>query len=174
MTVHTYNIINNDPVPYASFTITKSLSLNRRGVSTGYTDSSNGAIVMDGVTYGSSQGSMVYSGTTDRNGDAVVTLEQPQGVGLQTPLTIAPPNSGISNVDVDYTVVFTVATSPDAVSANMWGHMDDAIMVDSMTFNRPKLKSEVSSSVGELTENNETRARMTRKTPQIPVPGLRR
>ncbi|HAW7656429.1 TPA: RatA-like protein [Escherichia coli] len=163
MTVHTYNIINNDPVPYASFTITKSLSLNRQGVSTGYTDSSNGAIVMDGVTYGSSQGSMVYSGTTDRNGDAVVTLEQPQGVGLQTPLTIAPPNSGISNVDVDYTVVFTVATSPDAVSANMWGHMDDAIMVDSMTFNRPKLKSEVSSSVGELTENNETWARMTWK-----------
>ncbi|EIF6242024.1 RatA-like protein [Escherichia coli] len=163
MTVHTYNIINNDPVPYASFTITKSLSLNRQGVSTGYTDSSNGAIVMDGVTYGSSQGSMVYSGTTDRNGDAVVTLEQPQGVGLQTPLTIAPPNSGISNVDVDYTVVFTVATSPDAVSANMWGHMDDVITVDSMTFNRPKLKAEVTSSVGELTENNETWARMTWK-----------
>ncbi|MEB7740624.1 DUF823 domain-containing adhesin [Escherichia coli] len=163
MTVHTYNIINNDPVPYASFTITKGLSLNRQGVSTGYTDSSNGAIVMDGVTYGSSQGSMVYSGTTDRNGDAVVTLEQPQGVGLQTPLTIAPPNSGISNVDVDYTVVFTVETSPDAVSANMWGHMDDTITVDSMTFNRPKLKSEVSSSVGELTENNETWARMAWK-----------
>lgn len=44
----------------------------------------------------------------------------------------------------------------------MWGHMDETITVDSSTFTRPKLASEVASPDGTLTENNEIWARVSR------------
>lgn len=43
----------------------------------------------------------------------------------------------------------------------MWGHMDETITVDSSTFTRPKLASEVASPDGTLTENNEIWARVS-------------
>lgn len=153
--VHTYNAINNTPVPYASFTITKGISRSRENQTSGFDDPSNGVILMDGVAYGTSESSVVYSGTTDVNGDAVVTVEQPQGVGLRTPLKISPTQSNITNVVVDYSVIFTVPTSPDTVTARMYGHMDDTITVDALTFNRPKLAKEVSDG-NTVIENNET------------------
>lgn len=153
--VHAYNAINNTPVPYASFTITKGISRSRENQTSGFDDPSNGVILMDGVAYGTSESSVVYSGTTDVNGDAVVTVEQPQGVGLRTPLKISPTQSDITNVEVDYSVIFTVPTSPDTVAARMYGHMDDTITVDALTFNRPKLAKEVSGG-NTVIENNET------------------
>ncbi|EEB9697365.1 RatA-like protein [Salmonella enterica subsp. enterica] len=153
--VHTYNAINNTPVPYASFTITKGISRSRENQTSGFDDPSNGVILMDGVAYGTLESSVVYSGTTDVNGDAVVTVEQPQGVGLRTPLKISPTQSDITNVVVDYSVIFTVPTSPDTVAARMYGHMDDTITVDALTFNRPKLTKEVSGG-NTVIENNET------------------
>ncbi|EDW6543296.1 RatA-like protein [Salmonella enterica subsp. enterica] len=153
--VHTYNAINNTPVPYASFTITKGISRSRENQTSDFDDPSNGVILMDGVAYGTSESSVVYSGTTDVNGDAVVTVEQPQGVGLRTPLKISPTQSDITNVVVDYSVIFTVPTSPDTVAARMYGHMDDTITVDALTFNRPKLAKEVSGG-NTVIENNET------------------
>lgn len=153
--VHTYNAINDTPVPYANFTITKGISRSRENQASGFDDPSKGVILMDGVVYGTSESSMVYSGTTDINGDAIVTVEQPQGVGLRTPLTISPTQSDITNVVVDYSVVFTVPTSPDSVAARMYGHMDDTITVDALTFNRPKLAKEVSGG-NTVIENNET------------------
>lgn len=162
MTVHTLNALNSAPVANAAFTITKDIGLNQRGRADGFDDPTNGDLEMNGTFYGTSQPSMVYSGTTDVQGNATVVIEQPQGVGLRTPLTITPANSEIPNT-VNYSVIFTVATSPNVPGpqgAQMWGHMDDTITVDSMTFTRPKLFSEVSGGRTSLTENNETWVRV--------------
>lgn len=154
MTVRSVNGQNNQPVPYTAFTITKDISLDREEQATGYTDPTNGAITLNGTEYGTSKPSMVYSGTTDAQGVAIVEIEQPQGAGVRTKLVVTPANSVLPNV-INYYVTFTVPTSPDVMGARMWGHMDDTITVDSMVFNRPKLFSEVSSGQSQLEENNE-------------------
>ena len=69
-------------------------------------------------------------------------------------LSVTPVNSYLPNT-VNYSVIFTTPTSPDVTGAQMWGHMDETITVDSSTFTRPKLASEVASPDGTLTENNE-------------------
>ncbi|MCZ8623613.1 DUF823 domain-containing adhesin [Escherichia albertii] len=159
MTVHTVNALNNAPVAYAAFTITKDIGLNQQELASGFTDPTAGALEMNGTFYGTSQPSLVYSGTTDAQGNATVVIEQPQGVGLDTPLTIRPTNSEMANT-VGYSVIFTVATSPNAPEAQMWGHMDDTITVGSLTFNRPKLATEVANASSSITENNETWVRV--------------
>ncbi|HCO6020544.1 TPA: RatA-like protein [Escherichia coli] len=160
MTVRTFNALSNAPVPYTAFTITKDMGKNRQGQSTGFDDPTRGAIEMNGTLYGTSQPSLVYAGTTDAQGFATVEIKQPQGVGLATPLNIAPVNSYIPNT-VNYNVIFTTLTSPDAVGAQMWGHMDETITVDALTFARPRLAAEVSSPDGTLTENNEVWSRVS-------------
>lgn len=87
-------------------------------------------------------------------------IKQSQGVGLSTPLNIVPVNSYIPNT-VNYNVIFTTLTSPDAVGAQMWGHMDETITVDALTFARPRLAAEVFSPDGTLTENNEVWSRVS-------------
>lgn len=159
VTVHTINMMNNAPVPYAAFTITKEMGRSRKNLTTGFTDPTSGALVMDGETYGTTQGKMVYSGTTDAQGLATIVVEQPQGVGLRTPLEVTPTNSVMPNT-VDYNVTFTVPTSPDVPQAQMWGHMDETIKVDSLTFARPKLVEEVSGETSSLDENNESWVRV--------------
>lgn len=162
MTVHTFNALNNAPVAYATFTITKDIGLNQRGLADGFDDPTAGALEMNGTFYGTSQPSMVYSGITDAQGNATVVIEQPQGVGLRTPLIITPTNSQIPNT-VNYSVIFTVATSPNVPGpqgAQMWGHMDNTITVGSLTFNRPKLATEVTNAQSSITENNEIWARV--------------
>lgn len=115
---------------------------------------------MQGNFYGTSQPSLVYAGTTDAQGFATVEIKQSQGVGLSTPLNIVPVNSYIPNT-VNYNVIFTTLTSPDAVGAQMWGHMDETITVDALTFARPRLAAEVFSPDGTLTENNEVWSRVS-------------
>ncbi|ENB4891325.1 TPA: RatA-like protein [Escherichia albertii] len=162
MTVHTFNALNNAPVAYAAFTITKDIGVNQRGRADGFDDPTSGALEMNGTFYGTSQPSLVYSGTTDAQGNATVVIEQPQGVGLRTPLIITPTNSQLPNT-VNYSVIFTVATSPNVPGpqgAQMWGHMDDTITVGSLTFNRPKLATEVANASSSITENNETWVRV--------------
>ncbi|WP_161538021.1 adhesion domain-containing protein [Escherichia albertii] len=162
ITVHTFNALNNAPVAYAAFTITKDIGVNQRGRADGFDDPTSGALEMNGTFYGTSQPSLVYSGTTDAQGNATVVIEQPQGVGLRTPLIITPTNSQLPNT-VNYSVIFTVATSPNVPGpqgAQMWGHMDDTINVGSLTFNRPKLATEVANASSSITENNETWVRV--------------
>lgn len=159
MTVRTVNGQNNAPIPYADFTITKDISLDREGKATDYSDPSNGAITLNGTQYGTSQPSMAYSGTTDAQGMATVVIEQPQGVGLRTKLIVTPTNSVLPNT-INYYVIFTVPTSPDVTGAKMWGHMDNTITVGSLTFERPKLINEVSGETSQLAENNETWVRV--------------
>ncbi|EHQ8140719.1 RatA-like protein [Escherichia albertii] len=160
MTVRTINALNNTPVPFSAFTITKGMGYNRLGQVSGFDDPSSGAITMNDTQYGTSQPSMVYAGTTDAQGVATVEIKQPQGVGLRTALSVTPVNSYLPNT-VNYSVIFTTPTSPDVSGAQMWGHMDETITVDSSTFSRPKLAAEIASPDGTLTENNEIWARVS-------------
>lgn len=158
MTVRTINALNNTPVPFTAFTITKGMGYNRAGLVSGFDDPSSGAISMNGTQYGTSQPSMVYTGTTDAQGVATVEIEQPCGVGLRTVLSITPVNSHLPNA-INYNVIFTTPTSPDVSGAQMWGHMDETITVDSLTFTRPKLAAEIASPDGTLTEKRSLGAR---------------
>ncbi|EAO2687930.1 hypothetical protein E2X65_22885 [Salmonella enterica] len=158
MTVHSKNALNGQPVPNVDFTITMSPGRQRDGLTTGFTDPSKGLLMFDNVPYGPGQASMTYQGMTDANGDAEIIITQPQGVGLLTPLTIVPVDSLIKT-PLARSVKFTVATSPDTPSANMWGHMPETLTVGDMTFERPKLAEEVTP-VRTQVEANETWARV--------------
>lgn len=159
MTVHSANALNGLSVPNAAFTITMAHGKNRSGLTTGYTDPTDGTLVIGGSSFGPSQASMTYQGMTDASGNATVIIEQPQGVGLVTQLTIIPANSLIAR-PLNRSVRFTVPTSPDTPDAEMWGHMADTVTVNGLTFERPKLAAEVTATRTQV-EDNETWARVT-------------
>ncbi|EAZ8132124.1 hypothetical protein CGZ12_21885 [Salmonella enterica] len=158
MNVHSVNALNGLTVPNAAFTVTMSHGKNRDNATTGFTDSSDGTLVMGGTSFGSSQASMTYQGITDAEGNATLVIEQPQGVGLLTPLTVLPLHSLIT-APVNRSVKFTVPTSPDSDKAKMWGHMPETVAAaNGEVFKRPLLSAEIASGIthGSNTENNET------------------
>ncbi|TKU08192.1 hypothetical protein FDW86_09800 [Citrobacter sp. wls828] len=159
MTVRSLNALNDLIVPNAAFTVTMEHGKNRVGAMTGFTDPTNGTLMMAGEAYGSSQASMVYQGVTDAQGNATLTIAQPEGVGLVTRLSVLPVNSLITTAQVR-NVTFTVPTSPDVASAQMWGHMAETMTVDNLTFERPKLAAEVNTTRTD-NEANEVWARVT-------------
>ncbi|ECF8852351.1 hypothetical protein CY711_001822 [Salmonella enterica subsp. enterica serovar Braenderup] len=160
MNVHSVNALNGLSVPNASFTVTMSHGKNRDNATTGFTDPSDGTLVMGGTPFGSSQASMTYQGMTDAEGNATLVIEQPQGVGLLTPLSVLPVNSLITT-PVNRSVKFTVATSPDTPEAQMWGHMADTLTVGDMEFQRPKLAAEATAATRTQEQDNETWARVS-------------
>ncbi|HAO0199985.1 TPA: RatA-like protein [Escherichia coli] len=128
MTVRTINSLNNIPVPFTAFTITKGMGYNRAGQVSGFDDPSSGAITMDNTQYGTSQSSKVYAGITDARGVATVEIKQPQGVGLKTVLSVTPVNSYLPNT-VNYSVIFTTPTSPDGTlteNNEIWARVSQA------------------------------------------------
>lgn len=156
LNIHSRNALNDVAIANTSFTITMANGRRRDGLTTGFTDTSNGEMQFDGVGYVAGQ---VYQGITDANGDATIILTQDKGVGLLTQLSIVPVNSYI-NTPVSRSVKFTVATSPDTAKAKMWGHMADTITVGDWTFERPKLAGEVSNPLRTQDESNETWTRV--------------
>lgn len=160
MNVHSVNALNGLTVPNAAFTVTMSHGKNRDNATTGFTDPSDGTLVMGGTSFGSSQASMTYQGITDAEGNATLVIEQPQGVGLLTPLSVLPVNSLITT-PVNRSVKFTVPTSPDTPDAQMWGHMADTLTVGDMEFQRPKLAAEATAATRIQEQDNETWARVS-------------
>ncbi|EBX1354541.1 hypothetical protein DQ806_15995 [Salmonella enterica subsp. enterica serovar Okatie] len=156
MNVYSKNALNGEAIPYTDFTITMQTGKRRDGMSTGFTDPSQGELIIDGEAH--IAGQAAWRGVTDAQGRAEVVIEQPRGVGLLTPLDVAPVESLIKT-PASRSVKFTVATSPDTPDANMWGHMSDTVTVDNMTFERPKLASEVSTTYTH-DEANESWARV--------------
>ncbi|EHF8157375.1 hypothetical protein J3N46_001538 [Salmonella enterica] len=156
LNIHSRNALNGMAIANTDFTITMANGRRRDGLTTGFTDTSNGEMQFDGAGYVAGQ---VYQGITDANGDATIILTQDKGVGLLTPLSIVPVDSLIST-PVSRSVKFTVATSPDTPKAKMWGHMADTITAGDWTFERTKLASEVSSPLRTQDENNETWTRV--------------
>ncbi|EKF5619774.1 hypothetical protein OZQ94_002530 [Salmonella enterica subsp. enterica] len=155
LNIHSRNALNGMAIAYTDFTVTMANGKRRDGLTTGFTDTSNGELQFDDVGYLAGQ---VYHGITDANGDAAIILTQKKGVGLLTPLSIVPVDSLI-NTPVSRSVKFTVATSPDTPTAKMWGHMADTITVGDLTFERPKLADEVTPERTQA-ETNETWARV--------------
>lgn len=94
-----------------------------------------------------------YRGTTNADGAATVTVTQPNGPGVKTPLVVS--LSGISQTS-ETAVIFTVLTSPDAPQANMWGHMAETLTAMNYTFSRPKLAAEVDNEDGSVNDHGET------------------
>ncbi len=90
LNIHSRNALNDMAIAYTDFTITMANGKRRDGLTTGFTDPSNGEMQFDGVGYLAGQ---VYHGITDANGDATIILTQNKGVGLLTPLSIAPVDS---------------------------------------------------------------------------------
>ncbi|CAB3274459.1 hypothetical protein DSS99_04400 [Salmonella enterica subsp. enterica serovar Livingstone] len=160
MNVHSVNALNGLSVPNASFIVTMAHGKNRDNATTGFTDPSDGTLVMGGTPFGSSQASMTYQGMTDNEGNATLVIEQPQGVGLLTPLSVLPVNSLITT-PVNRSVKFTVPTSPDTPEAQMWGHMADTLTVGDMEFQRPKLAAEATAATRTQEQDNETWARVS-------------
>ncbi|EHR9462598.1 hypothetical protein KU905_001672 [Salmonella enterica subsp. enterica] len=145
MNVHSVNALNGLSVPNARFTVTLAHGKNRHNATTGFTDPSDGTLVMGGTPFGSSQASMTYQGMTDNEGNATLVIEQPQGVGLLMPLSVLPVNSLITT-PVNRSVKFTVPTSPDTPDAQMWGHMPETFTNSKgVEFARPLLRAELSS-----------------------------
>lgn len=101
-----------------------------------------------------------YTGVTDVNGQAHLTLRHDSGMGVETPIRIVMPDDEGGSVELPFSVIFTVITSPDVDGANMWGHMADTIAVGDWTFERPKLASEVNSPLRTQEESNETWTRV--------------
>lgn len=160
MNVHSVDALNGLSVPNASFTVTMSHGKNRDNATTGFTDPSDGTLVMGGTPFGSSRASMTYQGMTDAEGNATLVIEQPQGVGLLTPLSVLPVNSLITT-PINRSVKFTVPTSPDTPEAQMWGHMADTLTVGGMEFQRPKLAAEATAATRTQEQDNETWARVS-------------
>ncbi|EDW1725348.1 hypothetical protein DR26_001761 [Salmonella enterica subsp. enterica] len=160
MNVHSVNALNGLSVPNARFTVTLAHGKNRHNATTGFTDPSDGTLVMGGTPFGSSQASMTYQGMTDNEGNATLVIEQPQGVGLLMPLSVLPVNSLITT-PVNRRVKFTVPTSPDTPDAQMWGHMADTLTVGDMEFQRPKLAAEATAATRIQEQDNETWARVS-------------
>lgn len=155
MNIHSRNALNGIAIGNTDFTITMANGRRRDGLTTGFTDTSNGEMQFDDVGYVAGQ---VYHGITDANGDATIILTQKKGVGLLTPLNIAPVDSLIST-PVSRSVKFTVATSPDVSVARMWGHMAPSLTAaDGAVYQRPLLYAELSSTdnTASKQETNET------------------
>ncbi|ECD1236283.1 exotoxin [Salmonella enterica subsp. enterica serovar Weltevreden] len=142
LNIHSRNALNGMAIANTDFTITMANGRRRDGLTTGFTDTSNGEMQFDGAGYVAGQ---VYQGITDANGDATIILTQDKGVGLLTPLSIVPVDSLIST-PVSRSVKFTVATSPDTPKAKMWGHMAPSLTAaDGAVYQRPLLDAELSS-----------------------------
>ncbi|WP_222848032.1 adhesion domain-containing protein, partial [Raoultella terrigena] len=92
-----------------------------------------------------------FKGTTDENGELVVTLTDPDGIGVKTTIKVS-----VDGIQKETSVIYTVITSPDTDKANMWGHMPNTITTDGVTFARPNLVSELAGNAVKKTEANET------------------
>ncbi|HAE8211243.1 TPA_asm: hypothetical protein GND11_004713, partial [Salmonella enterica subsp. salamae serovar 42:f,g,t:--] len=69
MNVHSTNALNGEVIPYTNFTVTLSPGKQRDGLTTGFTDPSNGELIIDGAAYSAAQAA-VYHGITDAQGNA--------------------------------------------------------------------------------------------------------
>lgn len=78
LNIHSRNALNDVAIANTSFTITMANGRRRDGLTTGFTDTSNGEMQFDGVGYVAGQ---VYQGITDANGDATIILTRDKGVG---------------------------------------------------------------------------------------------
>lgn len=79
-----------------------------------------------------------YTGVTDANGQVHLTLKHDSGLGVETPIRIVMPDDEGGSIELPFSVIFTVITSPDVDGANMWGHMQGVVDAGNL-YKRPLL-----------------------------------
>ncbi|WP_273830900.1 invasin domain 3-containing protein, partial [Serratia bockelmannii] len=113
--------------------------------------SDSGQLQINGGNIGS------VTGTTSVNGTAVVTVTDPQGIGVQSQIaaTTTSVTGAILMSSSQPKLIFRIITSPDNNKANMWGHMVDTITAGGITFRRTPLYGETAGTYA-YNESNET------------------
>ncbi len=115
--------------------------------------SDSGYIYIDGTAYSA------FSDITDINGQLVVTVTDPNGIGVKTTLQAQAESNDTASTDV----TFNVITSPDTPQANMYGYMSDTILSpEGNTFRRSPLASESTDDTSISTRRNEVWRGFTR------------
>ncbi|PHM40298.1 putative invasin [Xenorhabdus mauleonii] len=84
-----------------------------------------------------------YSGHTDENGNLVINVTDPDGIGTRTKLSITVNDSESKLIKKSKDVIFTVLTSPNTDKAKYWGHMEPYITLDGKKYSRPQLATEL-------------------------------
>ncbi|ENA6169099.1 exotoxin [Salmonella enterica subsp. enterica serovar Newport] len=156
----TMTVVDRDtqkPLPYRYMELFIDPAKNRKGEHQDAWDNLRVTVDSEGMSASSPEH---YTGVTDVNGQAHLTLKHNSGLGVETPIRIVMPDDEGGNVELSFSVIFTVVTSPDTAKAKMWGHMADTITVGDWTFERPKLAGEVSNPLRTQDESNETWARV--------------
>ncbi|WP_313667865.1 adhesion domain-containing protein [Atlantibacter sp.] len=139
-----------EKLPYYYFTLASGQSYNRQNETSN--DWQNTPVLMSGTLLKQKEAGY-YQGVTNANGEATVTLTQPNGPGVRTTITAQLRNGNTSTDAKD--VIFTVGTSPDSDKARMWGHMKGGVMAGNQLLTRPLLADETSKETGSVFENNE-------------------
>ncbi|EDF6042967.1 exotoxin [Salmonella enterica] len=156
----TMTVVDRDtqkPLPYRYMELFIDPAKNRKGEHQDAWDNQRVTVDSEGMSASSPEH---YTGVTDVNGQAHLTLKHNSGLGVETPIRIVMPDDEGGNVELSFSVIFTVVTSPDVDGAKMWGHMADTITVGDWTFERPKLAGEVSNPLRTQDESNETWTRV--------------
>ncbi|MBI6549173.1 inverse autotransporter beta domain-containing protein [Xenorhabdus lircayensis] len=89
-----------------------------------------------------------FTGYTDQTGQLVMTVSDPNGIGIRTTLKAVADGATVP-IEEETDIIFTVITSPDVKEANYWGHMFEWIQVGAIYFQRSYLYKEVSSSTSQ-------------------------
>ncbi|ECM9793953.1 hypothetical protein YL24_20780, partial [Salmonella enterica subsp. enterica serovar Typhimurium] len=154
----TMTVVDRDtqkPLPYRYMELFIDPAKNRKGEHQDAWDNLRVTVDSEGMSASSPEH---YTGVTDVNGQAHLTLKHNSGLGVETPIRIVMPDDEGGNVELSFSVIFTVVTSPDSDKAKMWGHMPETTTAaNGEVFKRPLLSAEIASGVthGDNTENNE-------------------
>lgn len=139
------------PLPYRYMELFIDPAKNRKGGHQDAWDSQRVTVSSEDMRASSPEH---YTGVTDVNGQAHLTLQHDSGMGVETPIRIVMPDDEGGNVELPFSVIFTVITSPDVDGANMWGHMRGVVDAGNL-YKRPLLAVEASHKDGQFSENNE-------------------
>lgn len=140
------------PLPYRYMELFIDPAKNRKGEHQDAWDNQRVTVDSEGMSASSPEH---YTGVTDANGQAHLTLQHDSGMGVETPIRIVMPDDEGGSVELPFSVIFTVITSPNVDGANMWGHMRGVVDAGNL-YKRPLLAVEASAADGEpKSENNE-------------------
>ncbi len=156
----TATVVDRDtqqPLPYRYMEIFIDSASNRQGVHKAEWDNLPVTINSDDMRASSPEH---YTGVTDANGQIHLEFKHDNGVGVETPIRIVMEDDDGNDVELPFSVIFTVITSPDVEVANMYGHMRGIVDAGNL-YKRPLLAVEASHKTGLQSENNEEWATFT-------------
>ncbi|WP_230832006.1 inverse autotransporter beta domain-containing protein [Yersinia frederiksenii] len=118
----------SDPAPNTKITFVSTGVTNRQNTVV----TNSGTLKIDGIDYN------LYTGVTDSAGELVLSITDPNGIGVKTTLQAVAESNDRQQIGV----IFNIITSPDTPQANMWGYMTETLIYSGVTFTRPYLAAE--------------------------------